>query len=243
MVMQMNELKTINEVSKILDMTSRTIRYYEQCRLITTVRTSGTSPRKLDSENIGRLRRIRFLRKLGLSLDEIADAIQSENKATETIYRKNEEFKAEINALTERIYLLEEVLDAAEKGRNIYSAEQMFRKSSDHADMLRIAADCTKLILEGRFSELKNYLNADMRRLPPDFFETAWKTHTESCGNFISAGEQSVSGNTVINKLYFEKLGVIIRTDIYGEIVTGVVLQHFKLIGDCKMQSQDSKRK
>ena len=37
-VMQMGELKCINEVCKMLDMTSRTIRYYEQLGLIKTVR-------------------------------------------------------------------------------------------------------------------------------------------------------------------------------------------------------------
>ncbi|MBR1555303.1 MAG: MerR family transcriptional regulator [Oscillospiraceae bacterium] len=225
----MKELKTITEVGKMLDMTSRTIRYYEQCRLIHTIRTSNTSPRRLDSENIERLRRIRFLRKLGLSLDEIASVIGSETKTAEMIYRKNEEFKAEINALTERIYLLEEVLDAAEQGKNIYEIEPMFRQPSDNTESFRIAVECTKLILEGRFSELKKYLNADMRRLPPEFFETAWKAHIESCGKFISVGEQTLDGNTVINRLDFEKLGVIIRTDIYGEMVVGVVLQHFKL--------------
>jgi len=148
------------------------------------------------------------------------------------IYRKNQEFKAEINSLTERIYLLEEVLDAAEKGRNLYSLEQKFRQMPDDAQSLRIAAECTKMILEGRFSELKKYLNADMRRLPSEFFETAWKAHIEPCGKFISVREQSIDENTVINKLYFEKLGVIIRIDVYGELVVGVVLQHFKLKGE-----------
>ena len=227
--MHMNELKSINEVCRMLDITSRTIRYYEQCRLIKTFRESKTAPRRLDSENIERLCRIRFLRKLGLSLDEIADVIESESKTTEMIYRKNEEFKAEINALTERIYLLEEVLDASEQGRNIYSIEKKFRHPSDNAEILRIASECTKMILEERFLELKKYLNADMRRLPPEFFETAWKAHIEPCGKFVAVGEQSMDGNTVINRLHFEKLGVIIRTDIYGEIVAGIVLQHFKL--------------
>ena len=50
----------------------------------------------LDSENIERLRKIRFLRKLELSLDEIASVIDSEIKARELIYYKT--------ALTEKGY-------------------------------------------------------------------------------------------------------------------------------------------
>ena len=70
--MHMQEFITINEVCKMLGTTSRTIRYYEQCGLLRTTRTVKSAPRRLDSESIERLRKILFLRKLGLSLDEIA---------------------------------------------------------------------------------------------------------------------------------------------------------------------------
>ena len=59
--MYMKGLKNITEVCRELDLTSRTIRYYEQCGLIHTVRESAAAPRKLDSENIERLKKIRFL--------------------------------------------------------------------------------------------------------------------------------------------------------------------------------------
>lgn len=224
----MKDLKTINEVCKMLNMTSRTIRYYEQCGLIKTIRESKTAPRKLDDEAIERLQKIRFLKMLGLRLGEIAIVIDSEAKAAEMIYGKTAELKAEIRSLAERIGLLEEVLAVVEKGGNIYSAERKIKQSADDTEMLRIAAECTNLVLERRFSELKPYLNSDMRMLPPDFFEAGWNVHIKPCGKFISVGEQSIVGNTVINRLHFEKLGVIIRIDVYGGIVAGMVLQYFK---------------
>lgn len=213
----------------MLDMTSRAIRYYEQFGLIKTVRDSNTAPRLLDKENIERLRKIRFLRKLGLSLDEVTQIIDSDKKASEMICRKKEELMAEIRTLMERIGLIEEVLAAAENGDNIYSAEQKFRDPPDDSENLRIAAECTKMLVEGRFSELKQYLNFEMKRQPSEFFAMAWNSHIEYCGRFISTGEQIIDGHTVINKLYYEKLGVIVRVDIYKGIVCGLVLQHFKL--------------
>lgn len=224
----MNELKTINEVCKMLDMTSRTIRYYEQFGLINTVRDSKTAPRRLDNENIERLKRIRFLRKLGLSLDEIKGVIDSETKAAEMIYGKAAELKAEIRALIERIGMLKEVLAVAEKGGNIYSAERSLGQPSDNAEKLRIAAECTRLVLEGRFTELMPYLNSDMKMLSPDFFESAWNVHIKPCGKFVSVGDQSIDGNTVTNRLHFEKLGVIIKVEVCGGILAGMVLQYFK---------------
>lgn len=226
--MKMNTLKTINEVCKMLDLTSRTIRYYEQCGLIKSVRESKTAPRRLDEENIERLRKIRFLRKLGLALDEIAPVLDSEAKAAEMIYGKTAELKAEIRALAERIGLLEEVLAVAEQGGNIYSAARHLGQTDDDTEMRRIAAECTKLLLERRFSELKPYLNSDMKMLPPDFFEAGWNVHLKPCGNFVSVGEQTVEGNSVYNKLHYEKLGVVVKIDVYGSIVTGMILQYFK---------------
>lgn len=229
LVINMSILRSINEVRNTLDMTSRTIRYYEQRGLIKTVRDSKTAPRKLDDDNIERLKKIRFLRRIGLSLDEIAEIIDSDNSTSEMIFRKSKEFKAEINALTERIFLIEEVLAAAENGENIYSVEDKLRGTHHDAESLRIAADFTKMLVDGRFSELKRYLNADMKRQPPEFFEIAWKSHIETCGDFISFGEQETDGYSVINKLYYSKLGVIVRVDVYKGIVFGVVLQHLKL--------------
>lgn len=212
----------------MLNMTSRTIRYYEQCGLIKTIRNNKTSPRRLDDENIERLRKIRFLRKLRLTLDEISAVIDSDTKAAEMIYGKAAELKAEIRTLIERIGWIEEVLAVAENGGNIYSVEQELGQPSDNTEKLRIAAECTNLLLERRFSELKPYLNSDMKMLPPDFFEAAWNVHIKPCGKFISVGEQSVDGNTVTNRLVFENLGVVVKTEVCGGIVAGMVLQYFK---------------
>ena len=60
MVIKMNEYKSINEVCKMLDITSRTIRYYEELGLISTIRDSKTAPRKLDSNTIVKLKKYAF---------------------------------------------------------------------------------------------------------------------------------------------------------------------------------------
>ena len=78
LVMNMDDMKSITEVCRLLGITSRTIRYYEQLGLIKTVRKSNTAPRQLDTETIERLRRICFLRKLSMGLDDIADVIDSD---------------------------------------------------------------------------------------------------------------------------------------------------------------------
>lgn len=224
----MNKLKTINDVCKMLDMTSRTIRYYEQLGLIQTVRESKTAPRRLDEEIIEQLRKIRFLRKLGLALDEIAEIIDSDEKATEFIKLKKAAMKAEINELILRVNLLTEVIAAAEQGENIYATEQCLSLPPDHEEMRRIVGECTRLLLERRFEELHDYLDEDMRQMSPDLFETGWNVHIKPCGKFLSIDEQSVIEDTVINRLHFEKQNLAVLIEVHAGIVTRMLLKYCK---------------
>ena len=224
----MRKIKTINEVCKMLDTTSRTIRYYEQLGLIKTVRQSNTAPRRLDEENIERLRRIRFLRKLGIGLDEIGGVIDSDEKAAELIKLKKAALVAEINELVERANLLTEVIAAVEQGENIYETDKRLNMPPDHEEMLRIAGECTRLILEHRFEELQGYLDEDMRQMPPELLEVGWNVHIKPCGAFVSIGEQKIVADTVINRLHFEKQDVAILTEVHAGIVTNLFLQYCK---------------
>lgn len=212
----------------MLDISSRTIRYYEQLRLITTFRESRTAPRQLDGENIERLRKIRFLRRLGLTLDEIAEIIDSDEQAAEFITGKIAGMKAEINFMIERANLLREVVTVAEQGGDIYSVEKQLDQPPDEPEMLRIAAEVTRLIVERRFGELRPYLNNDLNRMPPGFFEVGWNVHIEPCGAFISIGKQKIVADTVINRLHFEKQDVAILIEVHAGIVTGMLLQYWK---------------
>ena len=224
----MRKIKTINEVCKMLDTTSRTIRYYEQLGLIKTVRQSNTAPRRLDEENIERLRRIRFLRKLGIGLDEIGGVIDSDEKAAELIKLKKAALVAEINELVERANLLTEVIAAVEQGENIYETDKRLNMPPDHEEMLRIAGECTRLILEHRFEELQGYLDEDMRQMLPELLEVGWNVHIKPCGAFVSIGEQKIVADTVINRLHFEKQNVAILTEVHAGIVTNLFLQYCK---------------
>ena len=212
----------------MLDTTSRTIRYYEQLGLIKTVRQSNTAPRRLDEENIERLRRIRFLRKLGIGLDEIGGVIDSDGKAAELIKLKKAALVAEINELVERANLLTEVIAAVEQGENIYETDKRLNMPPDHEEMLRIAGECTRLILEHRFEELQGYLDEDMRQMLPELLEVGWNVHIKPCGAFVSIGEQKIVADTVINRLHFEKQDVAILTEVHAGIVTNLFLQYCK---------------
>ena len=221
MVMKMEGPLKINEVCRMLDMTSRTIRYYEQCRLIKTIRESKNAPRRLDAENIERLRKIRFLRELGLSLNEISVIIDDETKAVEIIYSKAADYIDEINTLKKRIKFLEDVVTTVEKGGDIYAVESDSNKLEEESEKLRIASEITTLLLEGSFSEITAYGNELVQKLTPDLIESLWNKVLLTNGELVSVGEQSLEGNIVTTKLNFEKRSVDFKVYISVGVVTG----------------------
>ena len=67
----------IGEIAKITNLTTRTIRYYEELGLLGTreSRLNGQT-RYFDNEHIERLKKIQMLKDLGLSLEEIGQVIE-----------------------------------------------------------------------------------------------------------------------------------------------------------------------
>ncbi len=65
------KLTTISELSKLHDISTRTLRYYEELGLISSTRKENYAYRLYDEESINRLQIILMLRKLNISLKDI----------------------------------------------------------------------------------------------------------------------------------------------------------------------------
>jgi len=76
------QLTTIREISQELNLSTRTLRYYEQIGLIQSVKKEDYAYRTYDDANVLRLRQILVLRKLRIPLKQIALILQSENATT-----------------------------------------------------------------------------------------------------------------------------------------------------------------
>lgn len=96
------ELQPINQVSKQLGISSRTLRYYEQIGLISSVKKEDFAYRTYDEETIARLKQIIVLRKLRIPLKQIANIrINGNVKNAIEIFQNNlSEIEDEITALS-----------------------------------------------------------------------------------------------------------------------------------------------
>lgn len=95
------ELKTISQVSKLFQISTRTLRYYEEIGLIQSVKKEEYSYRTFDENTIHRLQQIVVLRKLRIPLKDIARIIKSSDVAIamDTFMKSIHEIEEEMLAL------------------------------------------------------------------------------------------------------------------------------------------------
>ncbi len=96
------ELKTISQVSKAFNVSTRTLRYYEQIGLLHCQKKEEYAYRTYDEDSIKRLQQIIILRKLRIPLKQISDILKNEDVvlAVEVFYKNIQEIDDEINALS-----------------------------------------------------------------------------------------------------------------------------------------------
>ena len=96
------ELQTISQMSKMFNISTRTLRYYEQIGLIQPIKKEDFAYRIYDKNTIIRLQQIIVLRKLRIPLKQISDIMRSEDTALAIItFQQNlAEIQDEINALS-----------------------------------------------------------------------------------------------------------------------------------------------
>lgn len=96
------ELQTISEVTKSYQVSTRTLRYYEQIGLLQSLKKEGYAYRTYDECSLKRLEQILILRKLKIPLKEIQRVLQKEESrvALAVFQEKIKELSNEIAALS-----------------------------------------------------------------------------------------------------------------------------------------------
>jgi len=126
-----DDLKKIGEIAKLFDVSTRTIRYYEEMGLLKSYRDPDSQYRFYDTESFDRLKQILVLRELGLSLNEIR--IILENKDVTEIAGIFHDNLFKIQDEIRRNLILEDVM---KKLLNMINHERNFTGVLDNLDRL-----------------------------------------------------------------------------------------------------------
>lgn len=92
---------TIKEVERIVGITSANIRFYEREQLITPTRNHANNYREYSEKDVERLKQIKFLRILGVSINEIKKLMEGECRLEEVIEQQRQKLDSEAEHIRE----------------------------------------------------------------------------------------------------------------------------------------------
>lgn len=113
----MNNLQRIGDVALKYNVTSRTLRYYEEIELLESTRLDDSQYRFYDENSVLRLEQILFLRKLDLSVKEVKEILTSKDTTIilNTFTNKLNVLSRDIQAMEDLRFIIEEFLKLLKK--------------------------------------------------------------------------------------------------------------------------------
>ena len=225
--MYQKQIYDITEVCKMLDTTSRTLRFYEEKGIIQSTTVGTSSRRQYTEEQISHIKNVLVLRTLGLSVKAVAELQPKGADLKDAVLSNRAEIYASIDSRIREINLLNEALSALESGKDIF-AEDWQLSSAMNAEEKEIARICTDAILSGDTDTLYEHLSSRLAEyMPKDVYRIVLKDTLAPLGDFISI-DKTVADDRFSNKLYcfirYSKLGLKITYVFHGGKIDGLWL-------------------
>lgn len=162
--MYQKSLYDITEVCKMLDTTSRTLRFYEEKGIIQSTTVGISSRRQYTEKQISRIKNVLVLRTLGLSVKAIAELQTKGIDLKDAVLSKRAEIYASIESRIREINLLNEALSALESGKDIF-AEDWQLSSVMNTEEKEIARICTDAIFKRSYRNSLRVFKSSLGRI------------------------------------------------------------------------------
>ncbi|MGN0425264.1 MAG: MerR family transcriptional regulator [Acetatifactor sp.] len=219
------KLTDISEICEKFNVTSRTLRFYEEEGLIESTRDADSTRRQYTVEQIGRIREILTLRTIGISIKEIKAYLKGNASLKEVVQLRKAEIIALVDSKMREIKMLNETLMAIDDGEDVLGAEsgQEKRSTSEQTEIVR---KCAEHIVKGELDKLYPFFSKQVSEyMPIDAFKAMWRDSTTGAGDFVRIGETTVSSesdNIVFQKICFSKVNIQLKFVFRNNIIHGL---------------------
>jgi len=102
---------TIKEVEERTSLSRSNVRFYEKEKLIEPSRNESSGYRDYSENDVENIKKIAYLRTLGISIEDIRSIISEKTTLQETLERQNEVLKSQIIDLNKAKLMCEKMLD------------------------------------------------------------------------------------------------------------------------------------
>lgn len=228
--MEDKHLYDITEICRMLGTTSRTLRFYEENKIIASTTVGVSARRKYTEEQLLQIKNVLVLRSLGLSVKSIAELQKEQSDLKNAVLSKRAEIYASIEAHIKEINLLNEAVSALEQGKNIFDGVWQIR-SDAQVEELEIARLCTDAIISNDDDVLYRHLSSRLLKyMPKDVYDIARRDTLATLGDFLGIDEIAADkkySNKIFSKVRYSKLGLMITFVFHAGKIDGLWLGYY----------------
>ena len=228
--MEDKHLYDITEVCRMLGTTSRTLRFYEEKKIITSTTVGLSARRKYTEEQLLQIKNVLVLRSLGLSVKSITELQKEQSDLKNAVLSKRAEIYASIEAHIKEINLLNEAVYALELGKNIFDGVWQSRSDANFEE-LEIARLCTDAIISNDDEFLYRHLSSRLLQyMPKDVYSVARRDTLATLGDFLGIDEIAADkkySNKIFSKVRYSKLGLMITFVFHAGKIDGLWLGYY----------------
>lgn len=228
--MEDKHLYDITEVCRMLGTTSRTLRFYEEKKIITSTTVGLSARRKYTEEQLLQIKNVLVLRSLGLSVKSITELQKEQSDLKNAVLSKRAEIYASIEAHIKEINLLNEAVYALELGKNIFDDAWQTRSDANFEE-LEIARLCTDAIISNDDEFLYRHLSSRLLQyMPKDVYSVARRDTLATLGDFLGIDEIAADkkySNKIFSKVRYSKLGLMITFVFHAGKIDGLWLGYY----------------
>ena len=209
----MEKLYDITEVCKLISVTSRTLRFWEEKGIVESLQKPFSTRRQYTGEQVEGIKKVAFLRSLGISIPKILEWQRSGADIRAIIDERRSEVLSLINRKTREYEKLTGAFMTLSDGGDIFGSVENSVLPAD--EMLSIAKKCTDAFLSDELSVCMEFFSEKMRSyMPLPVFEKVRQDVLSHIGAYT--GECSFEGdknnpNIVYANLNFEKMELCVK--------------------------------
>lgn len=223
--MNNTELTDISKVCEAYNVSSRTLRFYEEEGLIQSTREAGSDRRKYTKEQLFELREVLTLRAIGVTVKEIKSYLAGNASLKEVINLRKAEIEASILKKYEEIKMLSGTLSLLDEGCDILHNDEKPRKASNE-ELIFLAGNCARCIANNDFEGMYAYLGHRIKEyMPIESFRVIWKDTVEGLGDFEKIGNtfaDEEDDSIIYQQMVFEKMIVQLKFVFVEKTVQGL---------------------
>lgn len=222
----------INTVCSMLGTTSRTLRFYEEKKIISSTKNPYSVRRQYTREQIDLIRNVLVLRALGFSVKDIAELQKEGTDLKNAVLLRREQVYELIGRKNREICFLNEALAVIESGGSIYQADWLSQVEKDNSELVLASRKCAEAIVFNRREELYHFFSETMREhLPLEDYKRVREDVMEPLGEYVCFdGEMTDPSfpNIVHQRIRFEKLGLDIKLVFHNGEIYGLWFNYYK---------------